>query len=100
MAFFYRRSDGTSVDPSLGFTTLVREALMLDPEWRISVSQMSCGCRDAACGQVETQVLLAAPNGPWIRLRFDKAMPSLTADDVRAAASTERQARSSLIEDS
>ncbi|QRM33212.1 hypothetical protein [Microvirga sp. VF16] len=91
MAFIYRRSDGSTVDPSRELADLVRTVLTLGPDASVSIMQMSCGCTVPDCSEVETQIMFARPDpegqrGQWQRLRIAKSMRSVTAEDLRLAA--------------
>lgn len=90
MAFTYRRNDRSMTDPSQELADLVRTVLKLGPDVSVSIMQMSCGCPNPDCGEIETQIMFArlAPNGQpdgWQRLRLAKPMRSVTAEDVRSA---------------
>lgn len=96
MAFVYRRSEGSVVDPSRMVTDLARGALGLDEGWRVSVMQMSCGaCGDPDCGEIETTIMAAPPEdaqgAKWRRLRIGKEMRLVTASDIRRASEEERR---------
>ena len=93
MAFVYRRQDGTVVDPNAELATLVRESLDLAPDWRICIMGMSCGCTDPGCADVETQILLVAPDDAWLRLSIPQPIASISTEDIRAACGREGQRR-------
>jgi len=98
MAFVYRRGNGSVVDPSRAVTNLVRETLGLGAEARISVMQMTCGCPEPGCGEVETQITFArsGQEDAWERLRIGKAMRDVTPEDLRAAIATDRRPRAAV----
>jgi hypothetical protein len=92
VAFVYRRSDGSIVDPSVSLVSLVRKTLRLGPEWSVTIMQIGCGCTDPGCGETETQIMLTPRVGRSIRLRIAKPMRSVTAEDVEG---TQKEGRAS-----
>src|SRR4051812_13691151 len=96
--FVYRRSDGSVIDPSAGLAALIRERLGLGPDWGVSIMQMSCGCTDPGCGEVETRTMITAPGRRPLRLRIPRPLRSVTAEDIRAVHSTGRVSPAALAD--
>ncbi len=80
--FAPRRTGGTS-DRAALVKNWVRDHAGFGDDVAIAVSEIAC--RHAACGGVETLVMIDVAASDLSVLRFDRSLAEISVDDVRAA---------------
>ncbi|MGR7997592.1 hypothetical protein [Xanthobacter sp. ZOL 2024] len=85
MRLFMRRRDGAdgNRDAARALADLVRQALELEEEATVSVSEISCG--DPACGGAETVVLVMRPGRRTEAAKVLMPMAQVTQEALLAA---------------
>lgn len=79
----FGRKDERDPEMAARLKTLVREALALNEETGITISEISCA--DPACPVLETIVLVMPPGQKTRAYKMHGSMAELSADEVRAA---------------